>query len=387
MRQKPLGKAAPPEVLVEASPHDGRKENGGSPEREVGSRGALFNTGRLDEKYGKGQQGVVDTAVRDSVHELLRGIARPSRCQHLIGFHAHEARYNEKDEKDERVSVKEIHSPPASESHRLPWYTPLVSRVATALLNDGSTPVRRYHQLVQTGRCGVTDSKMKTALVIGGPVLLAVGYLWGVVYHDVRMGVWGFRSYAISLSPQDVYIQAFLAAMSVLHRPVEWLNALPLWLSLVVLFVTVAVGCLIGWLSMSPRLLRWRDRWRARIPTQLPERWQRTLMGGAQALGTVLFWPVVLLMTSVLAAFAIAPPYFAARADASRDWDDRAFEKWDQATWITSEGEKRIGYVHSCSDAECALLDSEGDPYTVARDQVGDRRGTPSSSRGSKASE
>jgi hypothetical protein len=104
----------------------------------------------------------------------------------------------------------------------------------------------------------VTDSKTKMALAIAGPVLLAVAYLWGVVYHDVRMAGWGFGSFAVSLSPQEVYMQAFVAAMSVIRRPMDWLNALPLSLSLAFMAGTMVVGGFVGWLSMSPRLIRWR---------------------------------------------------------------------------------------------------------------------------------
>jgi hypothetical protein len=209
---------------------------------------------------------------------------------------------------------------------------------------------------------------------IVGSIVLAVGYLWGVVFSETRMQGWGFRSYPVSYAPQEVYMQAFQAVISAIRLPMDWLNATPFWMALGVLLGAIVIGGLFGLLSLSARLQAGRSWLRAKLPN-LNARGRRVAEGSLAGLGMLMFWPFVLFALMVVIIFLIAPPYFAARAEAERGWKERAYEKWDRTTWTTSDGKTHEGFVHSCSDNECAILDASQHAVVVARERVGDRRG------------
>lgn len=220
---------------------------------------------------------------------------------------------------------------------------------------------------------GPRESRLKYAVAIGGPFVLAIGYLWGVVYHSIRTEAWGFRSYSPDLSTPDVYVQAFLAFSSVVRHPWAWLESLSFWIVIAVVLVTVAIGCFGAWVKPSPRMGRfraWLLAWARRMAVHPGF---RIVEGGVNALASLLVVPGLLLMLSVGLAMLITPPYLAAHADARRAWQDRAFQHWDRVTWSDDDGQKRSGFVHSCMSDDCALLDESGQAFVVARDKVGSR--------------
>lgn len=216
------------------------------------------------------------------------------------------------------------------------------------------------------------EARLKYLVALAGPLLLAAGYLWGVIYHSVRVQQWGFHSYAPALSTPDVYVQAFWALSSVFKRWTAWLAEMP-WANIVVMVMMVLVAGLgLAWWKHS--------RTAARTPAvtmdanqRAADAWSWPWLGLSYGVRVLAFMPMSFLVLSMLSIVALSPPYFAAEADAKRAWVDLSFTEWDQATWTTDTGEKRSGYVHSCSIEECALLDAEGFAYVVPRDRVGAR--------------
>lgn len=222
---------------------------------------------------------------------------------------------------------------------------------------------------------GDNASTFRLSLALMAPLLLAVGYLWGVIYRDTRVESWGFHSYAMSMSPQEVYIQAFNAGESVLRWPREWVDATPRWIIYFVLTPGVLVIALLGSTRFGDAIVRWRDRWRERPRRVISERARRAAQWGFHALGVILFWPILLYGSGAVMVFLIAPPLYAAKADAARGWEMADYKKWDTAVWTTSDGEKREGFVYGCNDVDCAILQGDGQAYVVPRGQVSERKG------------
>lgn len=223
--------------------------------------------------------------------------------------------------------------------------------------------------------------RLRAIIALVGPFALALGYLWGVIYQDVRMEAWGFHSYAVPLAPAEVYVQAFLAISSMAQRPVEWLSGFPLWSMAATVVGVLLLGGLVGGLVSTQW---WRQVRARRRSTSSPKPPHPALIGALTGLWALLIIPLMLSLLSAVVVSIVAPPLYAARADAERAWKQRSFEKWDKATWTSSDGQQLTGYVHSCMGDVCALLTADGRAHIVARERVGDRtnRSTYSASSG-----
>lgn len=221
----------------------------------------------------------------------------------------------------------------------------------------------------------MNESKWSAVKFIAAPLALGLAYLWGAVYYDTRMSEWGFRSHTFKLSVYETYVQTVIAAMSVVGRPAAYFNAVPTWSIVTVVLITLALGGGIGWLvhSHKSRVVSRQRRRAARSPRAAS--WRSVVTGALSAFAAVAAIPYAIAAVGLLLVIGVAPPLFAARGDALRDWNNRTFELWNQATWTTDTGDRRRGYVHSCSERECALLDIEGRAYLLPIERVGDRSG------------
>lgn len=221
----------------------------------------------------------------------------------------------------------------------------------------------------------MNEKKGWAVLALTGPVLAAIGYLWGVVYSNTYLSALGFGSHMQSLSIHEAYVWAYYAGMSVFYRPFKWLTTLPDGVILVSLVLPMSLAALVGWLwdghrakTTGQSLSAWVRRW-------VTPRGRRAISWSLQAGLAVLAPPYAVIFVAAVITMSIAAPYWAAKADVADVWAERRFERWNRATWTTDDGETRTAYVYVCWERECGLLDDSGQSFLVPVERVGVRMG------------
>jgi hypothetical protein len=207
-----------------------------------------------------------------------------------------------------------------------------------------------------------TSHSRFTLAISASSIFLAFAYLWGYAFHQGYFSRLGFNPDLFPLPTPEIYIQAFMAGIEVVFRPLQWLGQIPLVDVIVVLLALAGVVVLASWVSTWRAVREWWQRRRIR----------RHLESGAENLPLflrrALHWMLVpgtffatlfvgLLTLALCVLFIIGVPLSAGKAHAQSDLARKIYDSWPRTTWSGEDAKPHAGRLVSCSDHWCGVIE------------------------------
>lgn len=191
-------------------------------------------------------------------------------------------------------------------------------------------------------------------------------FVWGTIYDQTRLEMWGFSASLFPLTAQQAYLEAIFPATSATLFPSLWAQEkLGLWYITLIVVPTVAAIALTRWFASSGLREHLRTLKAPTAPDQVTPATRKALHVGSFVM---LFFslPVVAGFAGALAILAlIGPPYLFAQRDGARAWENAVYRSWTTATWVEDGNVTRTGYLERCTERWCAILTEQGEAIAI----------------------